>query len=225
MRKLIVLLVAAAMSLSYSSTRKETVEVAPQSQQQQPHIPKHLIPQIECTNGQKVGYGSGISVAKNTVLTADHVIGKYPTCKVRPSETKSRTKRENTLRPIHRDRTNDFAIFETRNAMPMPGIVINCDPLTTGQTYWLVGYAHGRRQLAIHEGVADTRYFRGRSPDGTETAHLRAVRGLSFHGMSGGPVFDDTGRAIGFVSAVTTDGSNLALIKEFRDTEVCKPLR
>jgi S1-C subfamily serine protease len=214
-KKLLACLLMAATMLSLT-TCIDTPDVATQ-QVQQPEITSKFIPQLKCdttTQTGKSSLGTGIIVGKNTILTADHVIGNKNYCTVR---NKSRR-----LEITHRDNPNDFAILRSPTALNQPGFVVNCDPMKTGETYWLVGYAMGEPTISKHSGVATNRYYRGRAPNGVYTEHLRGIQGKSYPGMSGGPVVNSRGEAVAFVSAVATDGSNIALVKEFRDTEVCK---
>jgi S1-C subfamily serine protease len=216
-KKLIVCILAATLFV-VSSTKVETVESVPQQAASQPRISAAQIPQLQCGTN----LGTGVIVAPRLVTTAEHVMAAGG-CQIKEnSPTKSTRRTSVQLTEVSRQDENDFALLHARRDIAQRAIVINCSPMVTGETYWLVGYAHGHPVLEINTGTASDRYFHGRSPDGSITRNLRAVHGRSHQGMSGGPVFNARGEAVGFISSIAMDGSNRVLVKEFGDTSVCE---
>jgi hypothetical protein len=164
---------------------------------------------VRITCGSFVGTAS--IVGPNTIVSANHVVTNTPVCHVGGQPA-----------PVaYRRPDQDFAVLYPALNHHARRIPINCNGAVTGETYFMVGYAHGD-QLTLNLGVAMPGYENSKDyRSGQEFRHARVMRGKVHSGMSGGPVLNQRGEQIGTILA-TSIGRNQTLIREFKDTYLCE---
>lgn len=155
--------------------------------------------------------GSGVIIAKQgniyTVLTANHVVASLA------QEYSIRTHLEKDYQAIRiqrlpkNDRDVDLALiqFQAREQYPVAPIG-NSERAVVGSTIYVAGYplpvaAESERKLEFTAGIVSSRLSRASSGYG-----LR-YQAVTRRGMSGGPVFDDSGRVVGIHGRGDTVGT------------------
>lgn len=177
-----------------------------------PEINSRAIPKILCDNS----VGSGFVIGSRKVISARHVMTgrcRAPAAQRRPSVT---------LAPQSQDPMHDYVALRASDSMGSAKLNISCQPMTTGETYWLVGYPRGG-DLTIKEGVALDDYVNGIDAKAEiSTLHLRKMNTEIDFGMSGGPVINRNGEVVALISARDSRRSDVAMVKELADTELCR---
>lgn len=167
--------------------------------------------QINNTLGAKLG-GSGVIIAKNgktyTVLTANHVVLNPNT----EYTIKTSKGKEHSVNSVKSFRTNDsgpdlaVVTFESNEEYSVAPLS-NSDEASIGSGVYISGYP-----LPAGEGTAEREYaftngqvtnVRSSNPEGYTIRYDAVTR----RGMSGGPVFDVSGRVIGIHGQGDTVGA------------------
>lgn len=199
-----------------------TLDVAPPSvlagaaRGRLPNVPPDAIRKISC-NG---GWGTGVVVADDTVMTTNHVVASQTGC--HDDETNE------PFVVAYRNASQDFAILKVSTNRYKTKLRVSCSGFVTGATYYAYGYAGmGPGDLAMFRlratdqiappGSVDARF--GTVFDGT-----RMLTGTVIPGMSGGPVLDTHGRVVG-VNNATGNNFTLALSRAVHDTVFCLDYR
>lgn len=165
------------------------------------------------------GTGSAFLIAGDTFLTANHVIAD-DRCGMWD------TQRGNVAFEVQtQDVASDLIVARIPNAERVT-LEVNCDGMTTGERYWLVGYANKMERTSSLPVTATATVVNARMPSGVARG-LRMVEqaggGRGRVGMSGGPVLDAQGRVVAINSAVgTNSGEGQTYVKELKDTPVCR---
>lgn len=110
----------------------------------------------------------------------------------------------------------DFSIIRMPEASP--GIPVNCDGFQSGERYWAVGFAQGKpyqRLVTVMASDAATKVYGVRG--------LSVLHGAEYFipGMSGGPVLNSRGEAVGVVNGYNPFLS-ISYSQPLRDTAVCQ---
>jgi S1-C subfamily serine protease len=214
-KKVILTIFAVIVALQSSSTTQPVL--VDHVGVEQPRFRTSSIPLISCQDKHSKSVGSGVVVSTDLLLTVEHVIDKG-VCSLNPTH---RTATPNRLTVTHSEPSQDFAVVKAERAVGKDAFVVNCSPMNTGETYWLVGHAHGKEELFISSGDATAEYFDAQARDGSRTFHMRAVNAKGYSGMSGGAVLNSKGEVVGVISALALNGTGYILVKELGDTKVC----
>jgi hypothetical protein len=153
-----------------------------------------------------MGFGSGVVIAPNTVISAAHVF-QNDTCII--------DNRSATI--VYQDADSDVVILTTDPDRPFQRqMTVSCAPITTNETYRLIGSRARSTVRAI-----DTRYDVRVAPTQI-TYNLRGAdpSRTPEPGMSGGAVVDEQDRLVGIISATTADGK--VGIIELATTPMCQ---
>jgi hypothetical protein len=176
-------------------------------------IDLHLIRRIVCEYEDGTGMvGTAWFFRENTLVTAAHVVGEAPTCRDYDSG------KEATI--IHIDWDNDFALIEMEVGPLARYISFSCDHFEAGSLYWGTGWAGGdqlkQTQLRADRKKTSADSF---SKSGLRMEGLQFLSGNLYSGMSGGPVFNDHGFAVGINSASDDEGTGFS--RSLSDTILC----
>lgn len=214
MKKIIAILLLILIAISLSSS-SNTASISVLSGTKPPKFDRDLVALIRCGSH----LGTGIPVSSNVMTTAAHVPASEKVCS-------TTTRRMNTdITTVYtvtsQDFVLDFAAMQTHKKQRIFPVL--CQPLITGETYWLVGYPGGSNALEINPAIALDTYQNSYDPaiKGSWYSHQRQLRGKAYPGMSGGPVFDKNGNVVGFLSGVSLANNGIVTIKEFIDTPLC----
>ncbi len=209
----ILLLILAAMMLSSSSN---TARISVLSGTKPPKFSRDLVALIQC--GPHLG--TGIPVSATMMTTAAHVPASEKSCSVTKRLMNSEISTVFTVTTYNA--SLDYVEMQTQRKQSRFFSVV-CQPLITGETYWLVGYPGGTSALEINPAIALDTYQNSYDPaiKGSLFAHQRQLRGKAYPGMSGGPVLDNNGNVVGYLSGVSLTDNGIVTIKEFADTPLC----
>lgn len=160
-----------------------------------PHYPlTHL---VACDDKM----GTAFRVGPTTMVSAAHVTSGE-NCKIygRPFEL------------IEQNGAKDYSILSVeRKGGAIP---VNCNGFIPGQWYFAVGYANGA-QWQTSVPIFATIVVIGNG--------MRVLRREAIPGMSGGPILNSKGEAVGIVNARDIDPfSELTFSRELKDTPLCK---
>lgn len=161
--------------------------------------------------------GTGTIIAHNRVLTAQHVIQGGTMCGI--------NKRIPTT-VSYQNVNDDVAILDAPIGSS-PVSAISCDPYVKGKPYLMFGYAGGR-DFALDYGEFSGQYIDAKIKDDNlpggirHLPHAALFSGETTPGMSGGPVFDLSGRIVGINNAT---GSGFAMSRQLADTALCTALK
>lgn len=182
-----------------------------------PRIDEALAPLIRCKKGHEVGVGTGTVVSDKLMFTASHVIDGVKSCTLEKRNVIRST--PETL-VIFRDYPqHDVALL--KGDLGSKSFEISCNGFVTGQTYYMAGHPYGGELLVVPV-IATNRYVTGMPVNGLPAIdHLRVLDGVTYPGMSGGPVVDEDGRVVGIVSSRPTNSEAVMMAKELADTFVC----
>lgn len=155
-----------------------------------------------------MGFGSGVVIAPNTVISAAHVFAG-DTCIIEGRSASI----------VYQDADSDVIILTTDPARPFQRqTTVSCAPITTDHTYRLIGSRARSTVRAI-----DTRYDVRVAPTQI-TYNLRGADPLPRQntkpGMSGGAVVNEQDELVGIISATTADGK--VGIIELATTPMCE---
>ncbi len=165
------------------------------------------IPFINC--GAFVGTAE--IIAPNTVMTAAHVVGKETQCTVGQA----------VAVVLVNNKELDYAILSVPTTAIHQPMKKSCEGFIAGQTYYAIGYAHGR-DFVITRLTADKTYSNAMDDkSGTLFSHTRILSGDVYQGMSGGPIVDENGVQVGITSATSIGVRTKALSRELKDTSIC----
>lgn len=157
--------------------------------------------------------GTGVMVGPHTMTTAAHVVNdqKYCTTTVSVGNGNVVTVQ---LMVTKVDPSNDFAML--KSAKTLPNRNVNCDGVSMDGSYTANGYPNGERYSSKEAKGADKYYNVLKGPN-----HVRAMEGKVIQGMSGGPVLDEDGDAVGYIIGVIKVKPHYSIIKEYRDLPMC----
>ena len=165
------------------------------------------VPFIRC--GDVVGTAEIIDAGR--VMTAAHVVGTSATCMIGLS----------VATVIENNTALDYAILSVTTSQIHQKMRYSCAGFRTGQTYYAIGYAHGR-DFAMTRLVATARFEDGTYHEtGTPFYHTRVLDGEVFKGMSGGPIVNQDGVMVGITSATSMGMRPKSLSRELKDTSIC----
>lgn len=165
------------------------------------------VPFIRCNNF--VGTAEIIDIDR--VMTAAHVVGSSTTCMIG----------ETVATVIENNPALDYAILSVATSEINQKLPYSCAGFRPGQTYYAIGYAHGR-DFAMTRLIATARYEDGADHQtGTPFYHTRVLDGEVFQGMSGGPIVNQDGVMVGITSAMSIGVRQSALSRELKDTSIC----
>lgn len=160
------------------------------------------------------GLGTGVYIAPNMIMTAEHVVDGNKTCTDLGSGI--------TLKPYYTDKATDFALLTGDTKKDPRFQAYSCDGFKAGKTYFSIGYAFGT-DFIINKLVATSTYTdEDFIVEGDHEVHLRELKGTVIPGMSGGAIFDENGIVYG-INNVTNYGKwDKAWSREIKDTVLCK---
>lgn len=177
-----------------------------------PRITENMVAKVVCANQ----VGSGVQINSHNIITAEHVI-RDGACSV----SYNRRSVARNLTVVNSTSRDDFAQLSSEYNLRGTNLRLSCEGIVTGQTYWLAGYPGGGRLRAI-ELVATSKYIRGVTQGSRYSIeHLRVMDGLVQGGMSGGPVFNQSGEVVAIISAISITGNHETMVKELSDTWMC----
>lgn len=217
------LLCAATAYQLAAPTKVEVIEQPPVSpkekaQRKPREIDQYLIRRIACPSGEEdMAVGTAWVIDEDTMVTAAHVV----------NDAQAVCYDLDANLPIivtHLDWHNDFALVRMETG-PLPEYIsYSCEGFRSDQHYMASGWAHGEtmRQTFLwsQKYVTDKNTY----IDDMRAIGLRFLDGKMYKGMSGGPVFDDYGVAVGINSA--KGRGNESFSRDLRDTVLCgKPRR
>lgn len=167
-----------------------------------PH-PKQQIIKIRC--GDHVGTAFPIG---DNLVTAAHVISDEHSCVDMMDNSNHKV--------LTSDAMLDYAVLTSGKK----SYQISCEPMVTGQTYFAMGYPAIKMSLVSQPIIPLPKYQESRTTEHAY-AHQRQVSGIVQPGMSGGPVVDQNGKVVAFITALSLVHPNMSLVKEIRDTPLC----
>ncbi|MEA5582756.1 serine protease [Nodularia harveyana UHCC-0300] len=193
--------VVAAIVISQPASAKTAREVA------QIAVPTTV--RIDSSAGTNAG-GSGVIIAKNgntyTVLTANHVVASQAQ-EYTIYTSKKKTHAVTSVQNLQKTETSpDLAIvkFESSEEYPIAPIT-NSDEAGIGTGVYISGYPmsiedSNEREYEFTNGQVTSR------PDSKPQGYTMRYDALTRRGMSGGPVFDVSGRVVGIHGQGDRDG-------------------
>lgn len=166
------------------------------------------IGRISCLNGS----GTGIIIAHDRVLTANHVVFRDDACsfKGKPVEV------------IYSNALDDVAVLKV-DLGDTATTPVSCEGYLMDEPYLAIGFAAGedfamQTMFSAHDTGAPPNEF-----DYPYDVHPEQVlEGHAIAGMSGGPIIDLNGRLIGLVNA---GSSTMTLSRDLSQTALCTALR
>jgi len=163
---------------------------------------------VDHTNGN-TDKGSGVLIRADLVLTADHVVRDAKSDSKVIITFKSGLKREGEI--LKTSKKWDLALIQFDSVLFTPARPAKRAAIKT-QTVTICGFPGGGDYV---EAIGRVVGFR--SPDRTSEPHLFVVNHKCESGMSGGPVFNDSGDVVGtlFGSLRFANCTGLDVIKEF----------
>jgi hypothetical protein len=191
------LIVAASLLVSCPAVPMTTGTSALPEQDPITFIQYPLVHQVICLEGK----GTAFRVGPRHFLSVAHVTGLHG-CSVDGQP----------IAVTEQDKGRDFSQFDA----DLPSerkLEINCTGFVPGQWYWAAGYAEGapfQTELAVYATFA-------KDPSGKRV--LIGPRAV-IPGMSGGPIFDASGKVVGTVNAYYA-GTGISLSRELKDTSAC----
>lgn len=211
---LVIAVVVLVFRAFHSSVGSDAVvDLPPQPQAQKYDINLALVHRIECMNQKtgKGGIGTAWIIGKNTLVTAAHVVDDI--CLDYDSQLPVTVK--------YIDRTNDLAIVVMDTGMETGSVTFGCNGFHTGHHYTATGWADGE---TLRETMIEADQFqtsKGTSIDNLPMVGLRYLKGMIYHGMSGGPIFDDQGIAVGINTATDELHPTQSFSRPLSDTILC----
>jgi hypothetical protein len=169
---------------------------------------------IRCVDDDGPVSGSGVIIGKDRILTANHVIFEENSCTVDGKQAKL----------ISHDEKLDVALLEVDLGPKPPVVEISCDGYLLDHLYFSLGYAW-TQDFAMTKMVA-TGIFEDAPPSEEypfSQKHMAKLIGYVYPGMSGGPVFDESGRLVGINNM--SEMGRAAFSRSLEDTELCSALR
>ncbi len=167
------------------------------------------------SKGAPTALGSGVSIAKDEVVTNRHVVEEGKSWRVRQGDNIWAAK------IAYLDSEHDLCGLQVAGLNAVPVTVRPSSTLSVGDRVYAVGTPEGL-QLSLSEGlVSGLRKFEG-------VSLIQTTAPIS-HGSSGGGLFDSQGELVGVTTFVIKDGQNLNFalptewvlgLKEHPSTEV-----
>jgi hypothetical protein len=160
--------------------------------------------QVVCYFGNMMGRGTAWRISKGRFVSVSHVTGRGGSCYI-------------DGKPItveHDDPFGDFSIVRTDDRTE-GGIPLNCNGYYHGYHYYSVGYARGQ-----HPSVAIT--LRANKLFFNFFAQWQIFTGIEtvIPGMSGGPILNASGEAVGAVNAYNKQGVSWS--RSYKETVLCQ---
>ena len=161
------------------------------------NIASQSVVQVDILNdqGNKVGVGSGVVIAKGEVITNCHVAQSSESVQVRQSEKIYKAK-------IHyADPDRDLCQLSVPDLNTQPLSIGTAKTLKVGQRVYAIGAPKGF-ELTLSEGlVSSLRDYEG-------SQYIQTSAAIS-PGSSGGGLFNDEGQLIGITTFYISEGQNL----------------
>lgn len=159
---------------------------------------------LQCNDGG----GTAWIVDRNVIATAAHVVGDSSVCKIG----------DQYAYVVAKDAETDFALLTVELNAQQVRIKMSCRNPENGEMLYGVGFALGEHfivnPLIYRYGV------RRLIVDGQDIMDVLKFSGAAYRGMSGGPVIDQNGNAIGVLVAVSTDNTE-AYVRSFSSLKMC----
>lgn len=151
------------------------------------------------------GHGSGVLIAPNYVLTANHVADGSTLTATFADGSKSETE------VVFQDATMDVAVLRLKTPSHLATASLACRPPVWGEPIAAVGNS----LAGVHNNIA-TGVVASTDPMTFDTSdptmkYLVPINLLVQRGMSGGPVFDRQGNVLGFVDAQLMDSNMMGM--------------
>ena len=180
-----------------------------------PTVVDGAIVRLKCGGGT----GTAFLIAGDTFITANHVIAD-DRCGMWDAQ------RGNVAFEVQTQDVSADLVIASIPSAERATLAINCEGMTAGERYWMVGYANKMERTTSLPVTATASVVNARMPSGLARG-LRMVEqaggGRGRVGMSGGPVLDAQGRVVAINSAVgTNSGEGQTYVKELKDTPACR---
>jgi S1-C subfamily serine protease len=195
-----VIVVAAALALALALAlagdgRSQPVRPYPRTWQPaavlSPERAAAVVVRVEGRGGGRFDFGTGVGIAPNLVLTADHLLDERSLftirCDVAPVE----------VRTVARDHAHDVAII-TVAGQPLVSVELAAADPPPGTPVVVSGYPQGQQLLVVPGRVES--YVDGHYVDATGT--VMRFSPPPAPGQSGGALLDAHGRLVGIVTGV-----------------------
>lgn len=150
---------------------------------------------IATTNTGKTMLGSGVVVMQGRIVTNHHVIDGADRIQVKHGDEQAEAVLESS------DKAHDLALLQVPGIRGTPATFGEVKGTRIGQTVYAIGSPRGL-ELSLSEGLISSMRS---TPDGNMIQTTAAIS----PGSSGGGLFDERGRLLGFTTAQVIDGQNL----------------
>lgn len=166
---------------------------------------------IECQVGQEFYLGTAFQITPTVLVTAGHVTGSRPNTCLQLDQDKK-------LVVYDTNSDRDVSLLATYKTSDSPTLKYSCQGFHPGETYYSLGYAHGKELLLVKLTALKGRYNLYEEP----TPHgFQLLTGLIYSGMSGGPILNSSGIVIGINNASNYNNGR-SLSRPLQDTSLCQ---
>ena len=163
---------------------------------------------LRCRTNKGVARGTGFIIARNVMVTANHVSS---------GRECSDASRGRTITPFIENYPTDFSLL-TGNFGIDAQLPYSCGGMVEGRRYISIGFRNGT--TLVQNTVLSSIKQNIKLTDGSMIFNLRRVQGTIIPGMSGGPVADyETGIIVAINTATNFQG--VGWVRELGDTPLC----